>query len=42
MKDTNREQTAVTEIGEYNLILGGLNEFQEVLKTRKYLEEKRE
>ena len=40
-KDANRVQTAETEIGDYNLILGGLSEFQEILKTREYLEWKR-
>ena len=40
-KDANRLQSAGTEIGEYNLILGGLNEFVEILKTRKGLDGKR-
>ena len=40
-KYANRLQTAVTEIGEYNLILGGLSEFVEILKTRKGLDGKR-
>ena len=40
-KDANRVQTAETEIGDYNLILGGLSEFQEILKTTKILEGKR-
>ena len=34
-------QTAETEIGDYNLILRGLNDFQEILKTMKSLEGKR-
>ena len=40
-KDANRVQTAETEIGDYNLILGGLSEFQEILKTTKSLEGKK-
>jgi hypothetical protein len=39
--DARRHQISVTEVGDYNLILGGLNEFQEVLKARKTLEGKR-
>ena len=37
-KDARRHQISVTEVGDYNLILGGLNEFQELLKARKTLE----
>jgi len=40
-KDANRVQTAETEISEYNLILGGLSEFVEILKPRKILDGKR-
>ena len=36
--DARRQQISVTEVGDYNLILGGLNEFQEVLKARKKIE----
>ena len=39
--DASRLKTAETEIGEYNLILGGLGEFVEILKTRKGLDGKR-
>ena len=39
--DARRHQISVTEVGDYNLILGELNEFQEVLKARKTLEGKR-
>ena len=40
-KDANRVQTAETEIGDNNLILGGLSEFREILKTTKSLDGKR-
>ena len=36
-----REHTALTEIGEYNLILQGLKEFQDVLKAKNALDGKR-
>ena len=40
-KDALREQTALTEIGDYNLILQGLKEFQDVLKAKNALDGKR-
>jgi len=40
-KDARRHQISMTEVGDYNLILGGLNEVQEVSKARKTLEGKR-
>jgi len=39
--DAKKEQMSVTEVGDYNLIIGGLNEFQEVLNSRKTLQGKR-
>ena len=40
-RDALREQTSLTEVGDYNLLLAGLKEFQEVLKARKSVEGKR-
>ena len=36
-----RAQTSLTEIGDYNLLLAGLKEFEEGLKARKSLDGKR-
>jgi len=40
-KDALREQTALTEIGDYNLILQCLKEFQDDLKAKNALDGKR-
>ena len=40
-RDALREQTSLTEVGDYNLLLTGLKEFEEVLKARKSVEGKR-
>ena len=39
-RDALCEQTSLTEVGDYNLLLTGLKEFEEVLKARKSVEGK--